>query len=601
MNKISLVFLSFLLINTNLLGQYQPTGLYLTEPDRLIGYVDSCAQFWVGVKDATNGGFYMDVDRQGQVFNTSTKNVVSQSRDAYGFTRAFMMTGNEEYLDLAQSALDFMSTYHWDSQYGGWFNRCNSDGSNPSTGDSKSAFDQHYALLGPMAHMEATGDTASWKLIEQGMAFNEQYLWDQREDYLGYYDYVSRDGSNANAKSFNATVDAITTHLYNLYLLTGDKKYFDRLIELKDNILDYLVASMDDQVIGFSELYFSDWSIDPSQPRTIMGHVLKTAWCMARIQRIDPQSEILDAAKALALDVWDKGYDHEFGGPYKDYDRNTGKMYMYGAVDTAKAWWQMEQAVMAGLLMYEITNEDWYLQMADESLEFFRKYFVDHIYSEVYADRSRSGGRVSYGSGYWDENKGSAWKAAYHSIETGYYAYLYSSLLFNNHVATLYYRYDQVPYERQIRMNPLAVYSAQLDILEVVHADTSYTLFDPITRVLTIPENVSGVFAVTYFYNYPHTIAYEATTHPETFQLLGNYPNPFNNFTTISFALSQPERVQLDVFDIHGRKMSTLIETDFTSGEHKINWHADRVGSGIYFYRLQVNGQIKTGKMTLIK
>lgn len=601
MPKTNLLLVMFFLIATNLSGQYQPTGLYLTEPDRLLAYVDSCAQFWVGVEDKTNGGFYMDVNREGQVFNTATKNVVSQSRDAYGFTRAFMLTGNEEYLELAHSALGFMNSYLWDKQYGGWFNHSNSNGSYPSTGENKSAFDQHYALLGLMADYEATGDTNSWKQIEKGLEFNDQYLWDSRSDYFGYYDQVSRNGSNPVAKSFNATVDAITTHLYNLYLLTGDAKYSDRLLELKDNIFDYLVASMGEQKIGFAELYFSDWVIDPSQQRTIMGHVLKTAWCLARIYRIDPQPEYLAAAENLILDVWNKGYDHEYGGPYKDYDRSTGEMYMYGAVDTAKAWWQMEQAVTAGLLMYEITGEDWYLQMADESLEFFRKYFVDHQYGEVFADRSRIGGRVSYGGGYWDENKGSGWKAAYHSIETGYYAYLYGKLLLKKEPATLYYRYNALPYPREIKMNPLAINFERLVIHDVKHADTSYTFYDPDSRVLTLPENTSGVFAVTYFYDYPHAIATNPTGTPQLFQLNGNYPNPFNSSTVISFTLNQTTKVRLDVFDIRGRRVSTLANSTFNAGKHQLNWQADQAGSGIYFYRLYANGQNKTGKMTLIK
>ena len=55
-----------------------------------------------------------------------------------------------------------------------------------------------------------------------------------------------------------------------------------------------------------------------------------------------------------------------------------GEMLMWGQADTAKAWWQMEQAVTAGLMMYNITGESQYLQMADETLKFFMTYFVDH-------------------------------------------------------------------------------------------------------------------------------------------------------------------------------------------------------------------------------
>lgn len=93
--------------------------------------------------------------------------------------------------------------------------------------------------------------------------------------------------------------------------------------------------------------------------------------------------------------------------------------------------------------------------MADESLKFFMEYFVDPVYGEVYADRSREGGRVSYSGGFWDENKGSMGKAAYHSIETAYYSYLYAKLVLQRDTARLYYHFKPVNFERQIRMNPV--------------------------------------------------------------------------------------------------------------------------------------------------
>jgi hypothetical protein len=69
----------------------------------------------------------------------------------------------------------------------------------------------------------------------------------------------------------------------------------------------------------------------------------------------------LASARLLVDHVLQKGYDHKFGGPYKDYDRISGEMYLYGASDTAKAWWQIEQAITSGLLLWEITREVKYL------------------------------------------------------------------------------------------------------------------------------------------------------------------------------------------------------------------------------------------------
>ena len=122
-------------------------------------------------------------------------------------------------------------------------------------------------------------------------------------------------------------------------------------------------------------------------------------------------------------------------------------MLLWGLQDSAKAWWQMEQAIVAGLQMYNLTGQDWYLQMADETINFFMQYFVDHQNGEVYADRTRYGGYA------WNEAKGNSGKSGYHSIETGYYTYLYGNLLYQFQPAVLNYNFYSLPVDREINLN----------------------------------------------------------------------------------------------------------------------------------------------------
>jgi hypothetical protein len=91
---------------------------------------------------------------------------------------------------------------------------------------------------------------------------------------------------------------------------------------------------------------------------------------------------------------------------------------------------------------------------------------------------------------------------------------------------------------------------------------------------------------------------------PETPQLSQNYPNPFNPSTTISFVLSNPGLVTLKIYDVLGREVATLLDKEqLEAGEQRLEYNADNLTSGIYFYRLNVNGgeyqQIK--KMVLMK
>ncbi|WKZ69757.1 MAG: AGE family epimerase/isomerase [Melioribacteraceae bacterium] len=598
------ILLLLLFLSISLHAQYQLKSKHLIDPAKNIGYVDSCANFWMPTWDLIRGGFYTNISKSGGVLSSwgTNKDMLTQSRNAYGLTRAYQMTGKLEYLNRAKEALEFMYEHAWDEDHGGWFNSLDRDGNPNNINQNKTAFYQHYALLGIAAYYEATGDTSALNWLMKGYQNNEDKLWDDDPQYFGYYDTVSRNWNTKSGKSFNATVDAITTHLLHLYLMTNDQKYLTKLELVAQNMLEHLVESMDQQAIGFAEEYNSMWEINENETLTLMGHVLKTAWCFARIYHYNNNEEYLSAAEKLIDDVLAKGYDNELGGPYKDYDRLTGEMQMWNNPDTAKAWWQMEQAVVAGLQMYELTNNEKYLQMADETNDFFMKYFVDHEYGEVYENRTRYGGET------WGEHKGSGGKAGYHSIELGYYNYLYGNFFLTHDLTPLYYNFDPVDFERIINLNPVALTSTTLMISDVFLDGQFYSDFDPENRTLKIPAGVGGEFEVIYEATIPVGVD-ELEQLAIEFELLQNYPNPFNPTTTIKFALPNVGtsrdlslQTNLIVYDILGREVATLVNTKLQSGNHEVKFDGSNLSSGVYFYKLDVDNIYSAiKKMMLIK
>ncbi|WP_138431574.1 S8 family serine peptidase [Fodinibius saliphilus] len=80
-----------------------------------------------------------------------------------------------------------------------------------------------------------------------------------------------------------------------------------------------------------------------------------------------------------------------------------------------------------------------------------------------------------------------------------------------------------------------------------------------------------------------------------------NYPNPFNPSTTISYELANKTEVTLNVFDILGRKVKTLVNEVQQSGTYNVNFNASNLASGVYFVRLRTDSFTKIQKMTLIK
>lgn len=93
-----------------------------------------------------------------------------------------------------------------------------------------------------------------------------------------------------------------------------------------------------------------------------------------------------------------------------------------------------------------------------------------------------------------------------------------------------------------------------------------------------------------------------ATELPTVVELDQNYPNPFNPSTSIAFGLPQSGKVTLEVFDLLGRKVATLLNDENKSaGRYTVNFDANGLSSGMYIYRLQTGSSIITKKLTLIK
>ena len=89
---------------------------------------------------------------------------------------------------------------------------------------------------------------------------------------------------------------------------------------------------------------------------------------------------------------------------------------------------------------------------------------------------------------------------------------------------------------------------------------------------------------------------------PQTVELDQNYPNPFNPSTTIAYGVPQTGKVTLEIFDVLGRKVATLLNGERKSaGRYTVNFNASNLASGMYIYRLQAGNVVLIKKLTLIK
>lgn len=98
-------------------------------------------------------------------------------------------------------------------------------------------------------------------------------------------------------------------------------------------------------------------------------------------------------------------------------------------------------------------------------------------------------------------------------------------------------------------------------------------------------------------------VRYEEEPEPglDGLDLPQNFPNPFDGATTIPFHLGRPGNARLDVYDVRGRKVETLLAGYLPEGAHQVAWQATGLPPGMYFGRLQADQKVRVLKMTLLR
>jgi hypothetical protein len=130
------------------------------------------------------------------------------------------------------------------------------------------------------------------------------------------------------------------------------------------------------------------------------------------------------------------------------------------------------------------------------------------------------------------------------------------------------------------------------------------TIWYLVVAIYTNPDGVSVPSNVTYF----QLPCDEDNDLAETIStaLFNNFPNPFNPDTTIRFDLASAGNVSIQIFNIRGQRVITLLNEYVSAGHHSITWrgvneHGTPVGSGIYFFKMETEGYSFVNRMVLLK
>jgi len=432
------------------------------------------------------------------------------SRLIYGMASAYMLTGNEDYLDVAERGTgylrDHMRFVDRDEGVTYWYHGIDVRGDAEhklftsefgDDYDALPAYEQIYALVGPTQTYRVTGDPRIAADIDGTLRLFQRFFRDEHAG--GYFSHIDPIllrpdheslGPNRSRKNWNSIGDHAPAYLINLFLATGEQRHAAMLEETFDLICEHFPQQGSPFV---QERFHADWSPDRAwgwqQDRAVVGHNLKIAWNLTRMNAIRPKQAYTELADRLARSMPDLGSDRQRGGWYDVLQRClVGEENRHRFVwHDRKAWWQQEQAILAYLVLAGHTGDQDFLRHAREAESFYNAFFLDHDEGGVYFNVLASGIPYLLGT---ERLKGSHSMSMYHAAELCFLAAVYGRLLIRGEPLTLWFRPspDGFP-DRVLRVAPDVLPPGRVKLDRVEVDGRPYAGFDPDAMSVKLPDS----------------------------------------------------------------------------------------------------------------
>jgi mannose/cellobiose epimerase-like protein (N-acyl-D-glucosamine 2-epimerase family) len=432
------------------------------------------------------------------------------SRLVYGFATAYLLTGDDRYLEGAEKGTEYLREHmrfvDLDENIVYWFHGIDVEGQQETKifasefgddFDAIPAYEQIYALAGPVQTYRVTGDPRILKDADMTVDLFDRFFLDRNlGGYFSHLDPIALDprseslGANRAKKNWNSVGDHAPAYLINLYLATGNARYGRMLEYTFDTITKHFPDY--DRSPFVQEKFHEDWSPDYThmwqQNRGVIGHNLKIAWNLMRMFGEKPKAEYEGFARKIAEVMPAVGGDPQRGGWYDVMERllAPGEEKHRFAFHDRKAWWQQEQGILAYLILTGVLGDEKYLKIARESSAFYNSFFLDQDEGAVYFNVLANG--VPYVMGT-ERLKGSHSMSGYHSFELCYLAQVYTNLLIRHEPLALYFKPLPGGFANNVlRVAPDMLPPGRVRLEQVWVDDLPYSRFDPVAMTVTLPE-----------------------------------------------------------------------------------------------------------------
>jgi mannose/cellobiose epimerase-like protein (N-acyl-D-glucosamine 2-epimerase family) len=374
--------------------------------------------FWhENVRDTVNGAYYLNLTREGEPVPPYDKYPAMISRQVFGFTSAYLLSGEEKYLETAREGADYLLKYAWDSRYGGWFDRLDQVG-NPME-RTKSVPNQLYTNVGLSLFYFATGDENVLNHIKKSIDIQRTHSKDKNG--TGYFQTLTEDlRVSDSSKSKHGHYGYTSSLLIYMMMITRDEEIGNFAEELMDISFDKMRDTINGWFLGFPGPYDSGWKLSLSQINNkevvSAGGQLTAVLSLLRLYELTGNEKYRKTGVVLGEKLNQTAWDSKSGGWFDIIER----MPPHTVQDSSRIyWWLQSYGMFIQLHLYNITGDKHYLDNYKIMASFWSRYFVDREYGGSFLDVTPEGTPLT-------SNKAAAWKASYHEMENSLLNYLYS-------------------------------------------------------------------------------------------------------------------------------------------------------------------------------
>ncbi len=426
--------------------------------------------------DTENGAFHMNLSRDWKPLPPWEKVPALISRQVFGFSAAYMLSGESRYLDLARGGVSYLFEHAWDGSYGGWYDRLTREGK--PAADTKSVALRLYTDVGLTEYFLATGDPAVLDRVRASVEIQKGRAFDAEKG--GYAQTLARDLTIIDyGKNKHAHYGYVGSLLLNLYLAVRDPE----ILAWERELMDLSAARQVDELgwwHGFRNKLDRDWRMTPT-PRdgrevVSVGAELTAALALLRLYHQSGERKYLELGRSLAERLNRYAFDPATGAWREFLER---KAPYRPAGEPATRWWIQIYGSFLQLQMYRVTGEPKYLDVFKKGEEFFEAGFRDHERGGVHGQVGFDGTVLSEGR----KASSGEWHTSYHEMEHAFLNYLYLSLYVHRRPAVLHFRLDGPGRHFVSPVDDPAVTIASVKI-----GGEPWTDFDPAARSVTLPQ-----------------------------------------------------------------------------------------------------------------